>query len=244
MLGLAKLLADVGIRIPVEYASEFRRDIVYGARMLAASPGFTAVALLSLGLGIGIATCSYSEMNGFVLRDLPGAERTEELVTLVMPTSYPHYKRFRDSNDLFSSTAAYIAPVPFGISYGGRLERTWGHLVTTSYFSTLGVRPELGRFFDAGQDAPGQPPSVVVSYRFWENQLGSDPSAIGQDAARQRAPGDHPRRRAEGLLRCHARAVCRRPLDAPDRRGERARRNWRTTLSSAATCRCFASSAG
>ena len=180
VIGLARLLADVAIRIPVEYASEFRRDIVYGVRMLAASPGFTAVALLSLGLGIGIATCSYSEMNGFVLRDLPGAERTEELVTLVMPTSYPHYKLFRDSGDLFSSTAAYVAPVPFGISYGGRLERSWGHLVTASYFSTLGVRPELGRFFDPGHDVPGQAPSVVVSYRFWENQLGSDPSAIGR----------------------------------------------------------------
>lgn len=81
-------------------------------------------------------------------------------------------------NDLFSATFAYIAPVPFGVSLGGHTERTWGHLVTPSYFSTLGVHPALGRFFDSEPEK--QAPVVVVSYRFWQEHLASDPSIIGK----------------------------------------------------------------
>jgi predicted permease len=175
--GLVRLLADIAIRVPAEYLSELRRDLRHALRMLAASPGFTAVALISLSLGIGIATCAYSEMNG-LLRDLPGVPNPDELVGLQTPVSYPAYKRYSELRDLFSSAFAYVAPVPFGVSQGGRTERTWGHLVTPSYFSTLGVRPLLGRFFD--ETAETQAASVVVSSRFWEQRLGSDMLAIGK----------------------------------------------------------------
>jgi predicted permease len=154
--------------------SDLQRDIRHGLRVLAGSPGFTAVALVSLSLGIAIATSAYSEMNGLILRDLPGVPHPDELVALQTPTSYPSYKRYRELTDLFSSTFAYVAPVPFGVAAGGRTERTWGHLVTPAYFSTLGVRPALGRFL--GSD----PFSVVVSYRFWQNQLGSDAAIVGK----------------------------------------------------------------
>jgi predicted permease len=149
-------------------------------RMLAGSPGFTAVALISLGLGICIATCALSEMNGMVLRHLPGVAKPSELVALETPTSYPTYKRYRDLTDLFSSTAAYVAPVPFAVSFDGRTERTWGHLVTPSYFSTFEVRPALGRLFDQQEKYPGQSPTVIVSYRFWQEHLGSDRAVIGK----------------------------------------------------------------
>jgi len=68
---------------------------------------------------------------------------------------------------LFSATFAYVAPVPFGVALGGHTERTWGHLVTPSYFTTLGVRPSLGRLFDSQDEHPGQAPNVVISHRFW-----------------------------------------------------------------------------
>ena len=158
------------------YLAELRREIRYGLRMLAGSPGFTAVALVSLSLGICIATCAYSEMNG-LLRDLPGVREPGQLVAIQTPTSYPNYERYRELSDLFSATFAYVAPVPFGVSTGGRSERTWGHLVTPSYFTTLGVRPLLGRFFGEG---PEQAATVVVSYRFWREHLGADPSIIGK----------------------------------------------------------------
>ena len=142
--GLLRLLADVAIRVPAEYAAELRRDVRHGVRMLRGSPGFTAVALISLSLGIGIATCAYSEVNG-LLRDLPGVPNPDELVALQTPVSYPAYKRYRELHDLFSGAFAYVAPVPFGVSLSGRTERFWGHLVTPSYFSTLGVPPRLRR---------------------------------------------------------------------------------------------------
>jgi predicted permease len=178
--GLLRLLLDVALRVPAEHLLEVRRDIRYGLRTLAKSPGFTAVALLSLALGIGVATSAFSEMNGFVLRDVPAVRDPAGLVLFERTLSYPDYRRYRDRGDLFSSTLAYVAPVPFGVALGGHTERTWGHLVTPSYFGTLGVRPLLGRFFDPEDEQPGRRPSVVVSHSFWKNYLGSDPTAIGR----------------------------------------------------------------
>jgi predicted permease len=177
--GLIRLLLDIAIRVPAEYLSELRRDVRHGLRMLAGSPGFTAVALISLSLGICIATSAYSEVNG-LLRDLPGVPNPDQLVALQTPASYPTYKRYREMNDLFSGAFAYVAPVPFGIWLNGRTERTWGHLVTASYFSTLGVQPQLGRFFDDADEQAGRAPVVVLGYRFWEDRLGSDASVVGK----------------------------------------------------------------
>jgi len=179
MFGLARLLLDIAVRVPAEHLAELRQDIRYGLRMLARSPGFTAVALISLSLGICIATCAYSELNG-MLRDLPGVPHPDELVSIQAPSSYPAYQRYRELSDVFSSTFAYVAPVPFGVSSGGRTERTWGQLVTPSYFTTLGVHPAMGRFFDPSYEQPGPTPAVVVSYRYWREHLGSDPGIIGK----------------------------------------------------------------
>jgi macrolide transport system ATP-binding/permease protein len=180
VLGLARLLLDIAIRVPMEYLAEFRQDLRYGLRALIASPGFTAVALISLSLGICIATCAFSEMNGMALRTLPGVQKPGELVALQSPTSYPLYRRFREQADLFKSTMAYAAPVPFGVALGNSTERIWGHLVSASYFSTLGVQPAIGTFFSAGQERSGQAPLIVVSHRFWRDRLGADQLIIGK----------------------------------------------------------------
>jgi len=178
--GLLRLLLDLAVRIPAEYFAELRRDFPYAVRTLAQSPAFTAVALLSLSLGICIATCSDSEMNGLIFRNIPAVSAPDELVAVQAPTSYPQYERYHEHSELFISTAAYVAPVPFGITLEGRTFRTWGHLVTPSYFSTLGIRPELGRTFDQQEERPGQGPTVVISYRFWKAYFGSESSVIGQ----------------------------------------------------------------
>jgi macrolide transport system ATP-binding/permease protein len=102
-----------------------------------------------------------------------------DLVALQAPVSYPDYQRYRDGSGLFSGMLAFAAPVPLGVSLGGHTERTWGHLVTASYFSTLGVHPLMGRLFHQEEEQPGQA-AVVVSHRFWQNHLGSDPSIIGK----------------------------------------------------------------
>ena len=180
VVGFLRLLADIAIRVAVEHLSELRRDIRYGLRALAASPGFTAVALISLTFGIGVATSAFSELNGYVLRDVPAVQKPGQLVVVQGPVSYPNYKRYSERSDLFSGTLAYAAPVPFGVSLGGRTERTWGHLVTASYFPTLGVIPALGRVFRREDEQPGRAPIVVVSYRFWRNHLGSDSLVVGR----------------------------------------------------------------
>src|SRR5579871_2930363 len=97
------------LRMLAEPLSEMRRDVRYGMRMLKRSPGFAAVALISLSLGICIATCAYSEVHG-LLRDLPGVPHPEELVMLHDPSSYPAYRTYRQMTGVFSATFAYLAP--------------------------------------------------------------------------------------------------------------------------------------
>ena len=177
--GIARLLLDIAIRVPAEYLAEIRQDIRYGLRTLAASPGFTVVALVSLTLGIGVASSAFSEMNGFILRDVPGVSQPGDLVMLSEPAPYPSYELYRRRTDLFSNSFAYLAPVPFGLVFGGHTERIWGHIVTPSYFATLGVQPALGRFFSE-HDPAGGVVQAVVSYRFWQIELGADPLVIGR----------------------------------------------------------------
>jgi len=179
-LGLVRVLADIAVRVPIEHAAEVWHDIRFALRTLRTSPAFTAVALLSLSLGVGIAVAAFSETNGLVLRAIPGVPHPEQLVTLDVATSYPHYKRYRERTDLFSSTSAYVAAVPFAVSSNGEKKRLWGHLVTASYFPTLGVHPALGRFFTGDEEQSGRAPTVVVSYRLWQNVLGADPALPGK----------------------------------------------------------------
>jgi predicted permease len=180
MIGLFRLVLDVALRIPVEYFAELRQDLRYGWRMLIGSPGFTAVALLSLSLGICIATSAYSELHGLILRDVPGVMHPEQLVAAQMPTSYINYRRYRQRTDLFSSMLAYAAPVPFEVSIAnGQTHRKWGHIVTSSYFSTLGIAPGLGRFFTR-QDEATCLSNVVISSRFWKEYFASTSLVLGK----------------------------------------------------------------
>jgi len=164
----------------IEHLTLLWEDTRHGLRILARAPGFTTVAVISLSLGICVATCAYSEMNGIVLKSVPRVAKPDELVAVQTPVSYPYYKRYRQLHDLFSSTLAYVAPVPLDVTVHGRTERTWAHLVTPSYFSVLGARPMLGRVFDQQEDQPGQQPTVVISYRFWQGNLGGDVDVIGK----------------------------------------------------------------
>ena len=179
-LGLLRLLVDLAIRVPAEQVAQFGRDVRYTLRSLMSSAGFAAVTVVSLTLATCIATCSFSMMNGIVLRVLPSVAEPEQLVGIKEPVSFPGYKRYRDLNDIFSSTMAYAAPVPFGIAQDGRTQRVWGQLVTPSYFVTLGVPAAQGHVFGAQDEQPGASPRVVVSNRFWHGVLGGDPDVVGK----------------------------------------------------------------
>jgi predicted permease len=175
-IGAARLLSDTAFRVVAENAAQFGRDFKYSLRTLAGSPGFTAVALISLSLSICIATCGFSEMNGMVLRDLPGAAHPDQLISLQRPVSYPAYRRFHAREDLFFSSAAYISAVPFGVALYGHTERVWGHLVAPTYFSTFGITPAIGRFFTSDAN----PRVAVISHRFWKEHFAADPTIAGR----------------------------------------------------------------
>ncbi len=183
--GLIRLIADIAVRVPIEYLAEIRSDLAYAVRTLAKARGFTAVGILSLGLGIGIATFSASEFFNLILRDAPGAKDPHQLV-IQEATSYPYLERYRDQHDLFAGVAAFQGPLPFNIALNSgsvdhtKAERVFGHLVSPDYFSVIGLHPARGRTFDPQVDKPGSAPVVFISDRFWRNRMGADPDAIGR----------------------------------------------------------------
>ena len=96
MRGLFRLLLDVAIRVPAEHLAELWQDVRYGLRMLGRSPGFTAVGLISLGLGICVGTAAFSELNATIFRNLPAVDKPAELIALQTPSSYPYGLPQRD----------------------------------------------------------------------------------------------------------------------------------------------------
>lgn len=182
--GLLRLLADIALQLPATYLTEIRQDIVYALRTLAKSPGFTAVAVLSLAIGIGMCSVVLSECRS-ILAPPPGVRDPERLVTFVWSTvSYLYFERYRDQHQVAAAAMAALGPVPFAVAFQGdktaRAERFYGHLVSPEYFSTLGVTPAAGRFFAPETEKPGMPPVVVISDRFWRAHLGADPLAVGR----------------------------------------------------------------
>ena len=162
-------------------------DIRYGVRMLARNPGFTAMAVLSLALGIGANTSIFSLINEAILRPLP-VEEPERLVTLFTDResglhndfSYPDYADYRDRNEVLSGFIAYDQ-APINLSGGGQTERIWGQIVTGNYFSVLGVDAAIGRTFLPEEDrVPGASPVAVISHGLWQRQFGGDAGVVGQ----------------------------------------------------------------
>ncbi len=173
------------------------RDIRYAVRSLLKRPGFTAIAVITLALGIGANTAVYSVINGLLLRPLP-AERPDELFAVsrgdgAAPTaSYPEYLYYRDQNQVFSGLAASAqAPLNFGGFDGGGgggdhgggviVGEIIGEVVSGDYFSTLGVNAELGRTLTPQDDQiAGAHPVAVISHRFWKSRLGAASDVIGK----------------------------------------------------------------
>jgi predicted permease len=182
--GLLRLIVDIAVRVPAEYLSEMRRDLRYAVRGLVKSPGFALVAIISLGLGMGVTTSVFSKVWAQMFRDLPAAANAKELVMPLSPVSYYYIEQYRAQKSLFAGVAAFQQGVPFNVAFQGngnaKPERVFGQLVSADYFSVLGVRPQRGRVFGALVDHPGDAPVVVISDRFWRNRLNSSPDALGQ----------------------------------------------------------------
>ena len=167
------------------------RDIRFAVRSLRKTPGFLAVVILTLGLGIGANAAIFSLTDQILLRSLavddpsslvlldgPGAfmGRTMNQMTF----SYPMYKDFRDRNEVFAGVLARF-PLALTAVWRGASERAHGDLVSGNYFDVLGVQPALGRLFNAADDrTPGGHPVAVLSYGYWQRKFGGDPLVLNQ----------------------------------------------------------------
>jgi predicted permease len=157
-------------------------------RGLARRPAFTAVAVLSLALGIGANTTIFTLIKAIFLQPLPVSEpsRLVSVYTILegfpafLPVSHLNYLDFRDQATSFTSLAASV-PVSLSLVRSGEPEPVAASLVSGNYFPMLGVQPALGRFFLPEEDgAPGAHPVAVLSYGLWQRRFGSDSGVIGR----------------------------------------------------------------
>jgi predicted permease len=165
------------------------QDLRYASRMLVRNPGFTAVTILTLALGIGANTGLFSLINSVLLGNLP-VRNAQELVVIKYTDarsqeaeedfSYPMYQAIRDKNTVFANVLTRSG-VSFNTSYGGQSEHAGGEMVSGNYFETLGVQPFLGRLIGPEDDrTPGAHPVAVLSYGYWQRRFGSDPAVVGK----------------------------------------------------------------
>ncbi len=166
-----------------------RNDLTYAARNLAREPGFTAVALLTLGLAIGANTAIFSVADALILKPLP-LPQAASLMVLVRhwPTyesvamSVPKFMFLREHTRREFVTAAAYEDLGSGFNLAGQgaPERLRGARVSADFFATLGVRPALGRDFLPEEDRPGARQVLVLSHRLWERRFGADPRILGR----------------------------------------------------------------
>src|SRR5215831_7972029 len=162
------------------------QDICFGVRMLRKSPGFTAVAVLTLALGIGANTALFSVINGVLLSPLPYAE-PDRLVALYSrdarftrsSISYPNFLDWVRDNRSFSALAGY-READLSLTGMGEPERVSAEMISASFFPLLGVRPVIGRTFLHEEDQAGARPVVLISGGLWKRKFGSAPDAVGK----------------------------------------------------------------
>ena len=181
------------------------QDLRYGFRMLAKQKGITAIALLSLALGIGANTALFSVVDAMLLKMLPvkeperlvlfgsvaprefsvggynGSSKTDPATGQRRMTSFPFvsYQRMREQQGPLSDLFAY-SDVSLNVNADGRADLASGQAVSGSYFTTLGVLPHLGRTLTEEDDKPGATPVAVLSYRYWQERFGNDNSVVGK----------------------------------------------------------------
>ena len=164
----------------------FLQDIRYGIRMVAKSPGFAAIAILTLALGIGANTALFSVVNGVLLNPLP-YRQPDRLMAIYAKTrefehssiSYPNFLDWVRSQRSFSSIAAFREE-NYNLTGVGEPERVKAEMVSADFFSVLGVNPVAGRLLRPEEDQVGAQPVALISGGFWKRRFGSSPDAVGK----------------------------------------------------------------
>src|SRR5580692_871270 len=164
-------------------------DLRYGLRMMARNPSFTAVAVLTLAIGIGATTTAFTWINSVMLQPLGGVADPNRLVDVesvtpggeFVPSSYPDFIDFRKYLKLIDGIAVTHITA-FSVGKDDHADRVWGELVSGNFFAVLGVKPEVGRLFLPAEfeDVPGKFPIAVISDRYWRSHFNADPSIVGR----------------------------------------------------------------
>src|SRR6185437_10834614 len=164
------------------------QDLRYGARMLRKNPGFTAIAILTLALGIGANTAIFSVVDAVLLKPLrfknPSSlvlvwENQPEYNLTRNVVSPPNLLDWEQQNHCFSGMAAFLDE-PANLTGVGEPEQVSAQVVSPNFFSVLGVNPMLGRGFSAGEDQTGKDHVTVLSYGLWKSKFASDPNILGK----------------------------------------------------------------
>jgi predicted permease len=181
-----------GAPLTRQFLSDFLMDLRYAARALGKSAGFTAVAVLTLALGIGANTAVFTVINSLILNPLP-VDRISTLVALnttqtkkesqlddLQPLSFPNFRDLRDRAHSFTSLAAHSNPMTVTMIDKNEPHRVFMELVTANYFDTLGLHPSAGRFFLPDEDAKqGAGAVAVLGYSAWQGRFGANPDVVG-----------------------------------------------------------------
>jgi hypothetical protein len=165
----------------------FVKTLQYGARIFRKNPGFTAIAVLTLALGIGANTAIFSVAYAALLRPLPYFQpdrlftiaEARRQSTVSVQCSYPDYVDFARAATSFAAIAGYSGDA-FTMISTGEPRYTLAEQVTPNFFSTLGAKPVLGRDFTENEQQRDGPQVAILSHRFWQSEFGADPSIVGR----------------------------------------------------------------
>ncbi len=179
----------------VAYIGELLQDLRYAARILRKSPGFTAVAVLTLALGIGANTAIFSVVNAVLLSPLPYADADRlVLVKEVLPhagpqpfdVSGPDISQIQKLNHVFEKVGGFRVWT-YEFSGRGEPQRVTADRISSDLFDVLGVQPVVGRVFTAEEELAGHP-VVILSYGLWQRRFGGEPTVLGQTVNLDRKP--------------------------------------------------------
>ncbi len=191
--------------------TSFWQDVRYSARMIAKAPGYAAIAILTLALGIGANTTIFSWINSALLNPVPGLTNPNEVVAMSgskpgenpLGFTYPDIEAMRDGQQTLTGVAACNF-AQLSLTGKGKPERVWGMVASANYFDVLGVQPILGRtFLPAEDEKPGGAPVAVISYRLWQTHFGANAGRHRPVNRNQQAPLHH--------RGCNARSVSGKP---------------------------------
>lgn len=189
--GLGMVTHAITLRLRSWTMKALITDVRYGVRQLQQRPGFTAVAVLLLALGMGATTTIFSWADGLVLHPIPGATHADRVVAVkgTTPTrrdisvSYPNFADMRDQAPGSIAGMTALRLVAVNLRTTGEPQRAWAELVTGEFFDVLGVTPAAGRLFTRDDDrVPDGHPVAVISHQYWQTRFNADPAVVGATA--------------------------------------------------------------